>query len=70
MLLKDGIDRAIAYKLAEKEIDTLQLPVSYRSRQVKNRVALEVEHIQNHAAHSIKPSLPAVARDILARNLS
>jgi transposase len=36
------IDRATAYRPAEKEIDALQLLASYRSRLVKNRVALEV----------------------------
>jgi transposase len=36
------IDRAVAYKPAEKEIAALQLLVSYRTRLVKNKVALEV----------------------------
>jgi transposase len=36
------IDRAVAYKPAEKEIDALRLLVSYRSRLVKNKVVLEV----------------------------
>jgi len=36
------IDRAMAYKPAEKEIDALRLLVAYRSRLVKNKVALEV----------------------------
>ncbi|MDR1202548.1 MAG: IS110 family transposase [Tannerellaceae bacterium] len=36
------IDRAVAYSPAEKAIDALQLLVSYRSRLVKSRVALEV----------------------------
>jgi hypothetical protein len=36
------MNRAIAYKPAEKEIDALRLRASYRSRLVKNRVALEV----------------------------
>jgi transposase len=36
------IDRAMAYRPAGKEIDALELLVSYRSRLVKNRVALEV----------------------------
>jgi transposase len=36
------MDRAIAYKPAEKDIDALQLQASYRSRPVKSRVALEV----------------------------
>lgn len=35
-------DKAKAYKPAEKEINTLQLLVSYRSRLLKNKVALEV----------------------------
>jgi transposase len=36
------IDKAVAYKPVKKEIDTLQLLVSYRSRLVKNKVSLEV----------------------------
>ena len=36
------IDKAIAYKPAEKEIETLQLLVAYRSRLVKSKVSLEV----------------------------
>ena len=36
------IDKAIAYKPAEKEIEALQLLVSYRSRLVKNKVSIEV----------------------------
>lgn len=36
------IDKAIAYKPAEKEIETLQLLVAYRSRLVKTKVSLEV----------------------------
>lgn len=36
------IDRATAYKPAEKETEALRLLVSYRSRLVKNKVALEV----------------------------
>jgi hypothetical protein len=36
------IDRATAYRPTEKEIDALQLLVSYRGRLVKNRVAPEV----------------------------
>jgi len=36
------IDRAIAYQPAEKEIQALQLLVSYRSRLVKNKVSIEV----------------------------
>jgi transposase len=36
------IDKAIAYKPAEKEVEALQLLVSYRSRLVKIKVALEV----------------------------
>ena len=36
------IDRAIAYKPLEKEIETLRLLVSYRSRLVKNKVSLQV----------------------------
>ena len=36
------IDRAIAYKPAEKEIESLQLLVGYRSRLVKSKVSLEV----------------------------
>jgi transposase len=35
-------DRAVAYRSPEKEIDALQLFVSYRGRLVKNKVALEV----------------------------
>lgn len=35
-------DKAVAYKLADKEIDTLQLLISYRKRLLKNKVALEV----------------------------
>ena len=36
------IDRAIAYKPAEKEIEALRLLVSYRSRLVKNKVSIQV----------------------------
>jgi transposase len=36
------IDRAVAYKPVEKETGALQLLISYRSRLVKNKVALEV----------------------------
>jgi len=36
------IDKAMAYKPAEKEIETLQLLVGYRSRLVKSKVSLEV----------------------------
>jgi transposase len=36
------IDRAVVYKPAEKEIEALQLLVSYRSRLVKSKVASEV----------------------------
>jgi transposase len=36
------IDRAIAYKPAEKEIEALQLLVSYRSRLVKSKVSLQI----------------------------
>ena len=36
------IDKAIAYKPAEKEVEALQLLVSYRSRLVKIKVSLEV----------------------------
>ena len=36
------IDRAVAYKPAEKEIEDLQLLVAYRSRLVKSKVAIEV----------------------------
>ena len=52
------IDRAVAYKLAEKEITALQLLVSYRNRLVKNKVALEV------AANEMRR---VIARDITAR---
>ena len=36
------IDRAVAYKPVEKEIERLQLLVAYRSRLVKSKVAIEV----------------------------
>ena len=36
------IDKAKPYKVAEKEIDALQLLVAYRSRLLKSKVALEV----------------------------
>jgi transposase len=36
------IDRAVAYKPVEKEIEALRQLVSYRSRLVKNKVSLEV----------------------------
>jgi transposase len=36
------IDRAVAHKPAEKEIEALQLLVAYRGRLVKNKVSLEV----------------------------
>jgi len=36
------IDRAVAYKPSEKEVEALRLLVSYRSRLVKNKVSLQV----------------------------
>jgi len=36
------IDRAVAYKPAEKEVEALQLLVAYRGRLIKNKVSLEV----------------------------
>ena len=52
------IDKAIAYKPAEKEVETLQLLVSYRSRLVKIKVSLEV------AANEIRR---VIKRDTTAR---
>ena len=36
------IDKAVAYKPAEKQIESLQMLVAYRSRLVKSKVAIEV----------------------------
>jgi transposase len=52
------IDKAVAYRPAEKELDALQLLVSFRSRLVKSKVALEV------AASEMRR---VIQRDITAR---
>ena len=52
------IDKAKAYKPAEKEIEALRLLVSYRSRLVKSKVALEV------AANEMRR---VISRDATAR---
>ncbi len=51
-------DKAVAYKPAEKEIETLQLLVAYRSRLIKSKVSLEV---------SAKEMRRVIKRDATAR---
>ena len=62
------IDRAKAYKPVDKEIEDLQLLVSYRSRLVKNKVSLEVSANEMQRVIKRKPSARFIYKDSM-RNI-